>query len=215
MRQSKVLCIVLAILTALFLFTVSIALPILLRPFYYAHITPLALEQRTGLSREEIVTAYNEMMDFCTGRTEIFSTGILPWSQACKTHFADVRTLFLLDLCAAAVTGLRLLGWALTANLHNIRPYRFRKRGFAFWGCAGLGGFVLTLGTFAATNFYRAFLLFHRVFFPGKVNWVFNPYTDAVICILPQAFFRNCALLILLTILLLCSIILLWDTRKP
>ena len=52
----------------------SIAAPIVCRPFYYAHIGPLELEAHTGLSREEIKTAYNEMLDYCLGEEE-FSTG--------------------------------------------------------------------------------------------------------------------------------------------
>ena len=44
---------------ALVLLTGSVALPILVRPFYYAHIEPLGLERKSGLSREEIVRAYD------------------------------------------------------------------------------------------------------------------------------------------------------------
>lgn len=214
MRQSKLLSVILATATAVFLLTGSIALPILLRPFYYAHITPLALEQTSGLDRGQIVTAYDEMMDFCTGRTAEFSTGILPWSAAGREHFVDVRGLFRLDLTTAAISGLFLLGWAPAGKACRIQPYRFRNRGFAFWGCIGLGGFFLIIGTFSAVNFHRAFLLFHRVFFPGKSNWVFYSHTDGIIRILPQAFFRNCALLILITAVLLCCVIILSDLRR-
>lgn len=214
MQQSKCLTIILSILTAVFIFTVSVATPILLRPFYYLQIGPLALEETSGLPREQIICAYNEMMDFCTGRTQTFSTGSLPWSQSGKDHFADVRALFLLDLRAAVVTGLLLLGWTLAGKGSRVQPYRFRKRGFAFWGCVGLGGVFLMIGALAATNFSGAFLLFHRVFFPGKDNWVFDPHTDGVIRILPQVFFRNCAVFILIIMILLCTVIILRDVRK-
>ena len=214
MSQSKLLTIVLAALTAVFVLTVSIAAPILLRPFYYLQIGPLSLEETSGLTREQIICAYDEMVDFCTGRTQTFSTGNLPWSQSGRDHFADVRTLFLLDLCAAVISGLPLLGWALAGKCSSIQPYRFRKRSFAFWGCVGLGGFFLTVGALASLNFSRAFLLFHRVFFPGKDNWVFDPLTDGIIRILPQAFFRNCAVFILMIMVLLCTVIILLDVRK-
>lgn len=214
MRQSKCLAVVLAVLTAVFILSASVAAPIVLRPFYYAHITPLGLEQRTGLSREQIIRAYDEMMDFCTGRRSEFSTGELPWSQSGKAHFADVRNLFLLDLRTAALSGLLLLGWTLVRKRSQVQPYRFMKRGFTFWGSAGLCGTFLTVGALAALDFSRAFVLFHTLFFPGKDNWLFDPRTDAIIRILPQAFFRNCAVLILLLIVAQCTFLILWDVRK-
>ena len=214
MRQSRLLSVSLSILTAVFILTVSIALPILLRPFYYVHMDLLNLEGRTGLSRAQITQAYDEMMDFCIGRTDTFSAGILPWSQAGADHFADVRTLFLLDLRAAILSGLLLLGWTLVRRRCSIRPYRFMKRGFAFWGGVGLGGTFLVVGGLAATNFSRAFVLFHTLFFPGKDNWLFDPYTDPIIRILPQDFFRNCAVFILLLMVLLCALVILLDMRK-
>lgn len=97
MKNSRLLTILLAIAAALVLLTGAIALPILCRPFYYAHIGPLHLTEQTGLTEEEIRTAYDEMLDYCLGAEE-FSTGVLRWSQSGKDHFTDVRGLFLLDL---------------------------------------------------------------------------------------------------------------------
>ena len=74
MKTSKPLAIALAAAAALALFTGAVAAPILCRPFYYAHIGPLELEARTGLTREEIKTAFDEMLDYCLGGEE-FSTG--------------------------------------------------------------------------------------------------------------------------------------------
>ena len=97
-KTSKLLTVLLALTTAVALLTGSIAVPILYRPFYYLQIGPLELEERTGLSEEEIRTAFDEVLDYCTGRTEEFSTGVLAWSESGRDHFTDVRGLFLLDL---------------------------------------------------------------------------------------------------------------------
>ena len=214
MKQNKLLCLFLAAVTALFIFTAAIAIPILLRPFYYAHITPLALEEHTGLSRAQILTAYDEMMDYCTGRTDTFSVGGLSYTQAGRDHFADVRGLFLLDLWTAAVSGAILLGWAVVGSRSPIRPRRFHNRGFLFWGSTGLCVSMLCVGGLAALDFDRAFTLFHALFFPGKDNWLFDPHLDAVINILPQEFFRSCAIFILALILLFSGLCLFLDTRK-
>ena len=97
MKTSKPATVFLAIFIALALLTAAIAAPILCRPFYYAHIGPLKLVERTGLTEEEIKTAFDEMLDYCLGAEE-FSTGVLKWSESGKSHFTDVRVLFLLDL---------------------------------------------------------------------------------------------------------------------
>ena len=211
---SKALSILLAAVTAVFILTVSIAVPILFRPFYYMHIDLLKLDTSTGLSRTQIIRAYDEMMDFCTGQRDTFSTGILPWSQAGRDHFADVRGLFLLDLRAAVYSGLLLLSWTLLRKRSAVRPYRFMKHSFAFWGSAGLCGAFLCVSALAALDFPRAFVLFHTIFFPGKDNWRFDPHTDAIIRILPQAFFRNCAVLILLLIVAICLWLMIRDPGK-
>ena len=213
MKTSKPLCALTAVLTALTLFTAAIAAPILCRPFYYAHIGPMGLEDRTGLTRDEIKTAFNEMLDYCLGADE-FSTGVLRWSESGKAHFTDVRGLFLLDLRALAVSAVLLVVTLLFTWKTGRSPARPLGRGPAFWAGAGLGAVFLLAGALAAPDFDRAFVLFHALFFPGKDNWLFDPATDQIINILPQEFFRNCALLILAILVLGCAALILWDLRR-
>lgn len=215
MKRSKLLCVWAAVLTALILLTAAIAAPILCRPFYYAHIAPLELCERTGLSENEIKTAFDEMMDYCLGAEE-FSTGVLAWSQAGKSHFDDVRSLFLLDLRVLAVSVLLLAATLVLARLTKRRPARLLGRGFPFWAGIGLSGIFLIVGGLAAIDFDRSFVIFHTLFFPGKDNWIFDPRTDEIIQILPQDFFMHCAVLILVLLLLGCLFLILWDLlRRP
>ncbi len=213
MKTSKPLCALLALLTALTLLTAAIAAPILCRPFYYAHIGPLKLEQRTGLTEAEIKTAFNEMLDYCLGAEE-FSTGVLKWSERGKSHFTDVRGLFLLDLQALGVCALALAALLLYVRLSGRAPARPLGHGPAFWAGVGLGGGFLLAGALAALDFDRAFVVFHALFFPGKDNWLFDPSVDQIINILPQEFFRNCAILILALLLAGCAALTLWDLRR-
>lgn len=218
MKTSKSLSVVLSVLIALVVLTGSIAVPLLCRSFYYAHIGPMRLEDY-GLTREEIETAYNEVMDFCLGKREDFSAGVLAFSQSGADHFADVRGLFLLDLrvLKLSVMGLfLLLGWCLGGK---VRPHRFLGRGPGVWAAAGLGVSFLAVGGLAALDFDRAFVVFHGIFFPGKDNWIFDWRTDPVILLLPQDFFRNCALLILALLLAWCAVLIasdrLAEKRRP
>lgn len=210
MKPSKPFSVLLALVLALTLLTGSIAAPILCRPFYYAHIGPLELEARTGLTEEEIRTAFDEMLDYCLGAPE-FSTGVLKWSESGKAHFTDVRALFLLDIrvlaCSLAVLAfLLLLVWQ-----GKQRPALLLGRGPAFWAGAGLDAVFLVVALLAALDFDRAFVVFHAIFFPGKDNWLFDPRQDQIINILPQAFFRNCAILILAILVLGSAALILFD----
>lgn len=214
MKTSKPLCALIALLTALVLLTAAIAAPILCRPFYYAHIGPLKLEERTGLTEGEIKTAFNEMLDYCLGAEE-FSTGVLKWSESGKSHFTDVRVLFLLDLRVMGVSLGLLAAVLLYARLSGRAPARPRGHGPGFWAGAGLGGAFLIVGGLAALDFDRAFVIFHALFFPGKDNWLFGPSVDQIINILPQEFFRNCAVLILAILVLGCAALIVCDLARP
>lgn len=201
MKESKILSVALSIAIAFLVLTAAIAVPILFRPFYYWQIGPLGLEAATGLSRSEIIEAYNQMMNFCIGITHEFSTGVLAWSEWGRSHFVDVRSLFMLDLIVLGVTALGLLAWRVARSRLHIRPYRFAGRTPGFYAGAGLLSVFIVVGLLAATNFSRAFTIFHRLFFPGKENWIFDPAVDQIILILPETFFMNCAILILVLLI--------------
>lgn len=204
MKTSKLLTVVLALTAAVVLLSLSIAVPILCRGFYYAHIDPLKLEEQTGLTRDEIKTAYNEMLDYCLGGEE-FSTGVLRWSETGKAHFTDVRVLFLLDLNILLGSALFLIVLLIGARLGKLRPRPLAGRGPLFWAGVGLAAVFLLVGGLAALDFDRAFVIFHALFFPGKDNWLFDPRFDQIITILPQQFFMNCAILILTILILGCA----------
>ena len=73
---------------------------------------------------------------------------------------------------------------------------------------------MLIAAALAATDFGRAFTVFHGIFFPGKENWLFDPATDPVILLLPEEFFRNCAIAIVASLLLLCLVLILTGRRQ-
>ena len=213
MKSSKPLAVVTALIIALALLTGAVAAPILCRPFYYAHIGPLHLEEQTGLTQEEIKTAFNEMLDYCLGGEE-FSTGVLQWSESGKSHFTDVRGLFQLDLNILACCLGLLAALAFLARRGRQRPACLLGRGPAFWAGAGLGAVFLTVGALATLDFDRAFVVFHALFFPGKTNWLFDPKEDQIINILPQEFFRNCAILILAILVVGCAALVAFDLTR-
>lgn len=199
-----------SILIALVILSGAIALPILFRPFYWWHIEPFGIPEYMGLTAEQIKQAYGEMMDYCMGFSATFSVGVLPFSESGAAHFADVRKLFILDLAVFAVAGIVLLVLCLTDR----KPVRLVGHTPGFWSAVGLGASFLAMGGLVAVDFEKAFTVFHKIFFPGKDNWVFDIHDDPVIHMLPAEFFANCALLIFAVILLSCIGLLLYDRKK-
>ena len=207
----KLLSVFAAFAMALTILTGSIALPLVIRPFYRAQIEPLGIPARSGLTVEQIGAAFDDVMDYCLGKRLDFAAGVLSFSPEGASHFADVRRLFLLDLRVLAVC------MAVLLVLYALR----RKKGLTlcplaghspgFWAGYGLGGALAIAGALAALDFDRAFTVFHSIFFPGKDNWLFDPATDPVILILPEAFFRSCAILILAAVLLCCAALIIAD----
>ena len=212
--KARFLSIFRSVCTALCVLSGSIAVPLLVRPFYYLHIGPLQLEKASGLTAAQIREAYGQMMDYCLGLRDTFAVGVLPFSVEGASHFADVRTLFVLDLAVLALSAAALILLGLYCRHKAVELHRFRGHGPEFWGCVGLGVTFAAIGALAAADFDRFFTLFHALFFSGKDNWLFDPRLDPVIEILPQAFFRNCAIFILALLLTACAVLVLRDRQK-
>ena len=194
--KNKLLTTLLSIFTVLLIISASIALPIYIRPFYYAHIDAYDLTEVTGRTEEEIRAAYDEVLDYLTLPGREFGTGVFKHSEEGKSHFVDCKGLFTLDTVTLIVSFVAVAALSILAA----RKVFKLSRPFGSHVLLTCGGATLTLfavlGLVIATNFDAAFVVFHKLFFPGKDNWIFNSRTDEIIRALPQEFFANCALLI-------------------
>lgn len=185
-------------IVALFLLilTVSIGLPIYVRPFFYAHIDALALPEQSGFTREEIIEAYDEVLDYLTIPGKPFGTGVMPHSEEGASHFADCKILFDLNGTVLILSFVSIFILLVLRKKNKIKLLGFGR--FSAGICSALAATLipLILGGLAAIDFDRAFDIFHAIFFPGKVNFIFYPDEDPIIRILPVTFFRNCGILI-------------------
>ena len=210
--MKRVLSVVCMICVCLFLLTASIGLPIYIRPFYYAHIGAYDLEGLSGYTENEIREAYDEVLDYLTLPGKEFGTGMIPHSADGRDHFVDCKGLF--DLNASILLGSGAVLAVLAAMRKKWGPYRLGKHSAAFWAAVLSVTLPVIIGALAAMDFDRAFVVFHSLFFPGKTNWVFDWYADPIIRVLPQEFFRNCAILIGLGLVTMAGGILVWESRK-
>ena len=198
----------------LFILTSSIGLPIYVRGFYYAHISGFQLPKQSGYTYEEIKQAYDEVLDYLTIPGKKFSTGVMPFSEEGAAHFADCKVLFDLNATVLILSSIALL--VLFFLRRKVGPYRLFRKPAAVWSAVGVIVIPVVVGALAAMDFDRAFVVFHHIFFPGNENWMFNPYTDAIIRVLPQDFFMHCAILIGVGVVLQALIILVcYFATKP
>lgn len=196
----------------LLVITLAIAVPILCRGFYYWHIDLLDLEETTGFTREVMVEAFDQMMDYCVLGAE-FGTGTLPISADGEAHFADVAALFRLNflLCGASIL---LLAVSTLSPLRKRPVARPLGRGWRFWGGIVPVAIFTLLGIAALWDFSALFTCFHQVFFLGKTNWLFDPRLDMIINILPETYFMHCGFLIVGVLLLLSAALAVSDFIK-
>ena len=192
---------------AILVITFSIGLPIYFRPFYYAQIDYLEIEEYSGADRETIVEAYDELLDYLTIPGKEFGTGKFLYSESGKSHFVDCKALFDLNLYAMLISlaGIVVIFLLVGMGVVNLSQPFGMNVGFSS-GVFTLGGFAL-IGGIVAIDFDAAFKVFHKIFFPGKSNWLFSWYDDQIIRILPEEFFMNCAILILVSIITLCALL--------
>ncbi len=189
---SVILCLALMI----FIFTFSVSLPIYFRPFYYMQIESLDLVEVTGYSAAEIREAYDEMLDYLTLPGREFSTGVFQYSESGKAHFEDCRLLFSLNHWGLVVSGLIIVVICILRYTKVLKLSIWNGGGLPLIAGSSLLGLSCVVAIGAGANFSWAFAMFHKIFFPGKDNWIFDWRVDEIIMALPSTFFLNCAVFI-------------------
>jgi integral membrane protein (TIGR01906 family) len=177
-------------------------------------IEPLGLEEETGYTYDEIKEGYDEVLDFLTRPGGEFSAGVFEFSEEGASHFEDCKVLFTLNGVVLIVSSVLIAVLLILRRKGIYNPTTVFKRAPRYYsGIATLVGFAV-IGVLAATNFDNAFRIFHKIFFPGKDNWMFNPYTDEIIMAMPQQFFMNCAILTVVSIITISTVFILTSKNK-
>lgn len=181
-----------AIVIALFIISLAVVFVLYFRPLYYLDINLFHLDAASGRSAEVVRRNYEALVDylFFWNRGNLFLPDF-SMSEHGRIHFADCKVIFdvIQILCLAA--GIAVLAGALRRK-HTARCLRI----------AGVLTIALpaALGALAAFQWERLFVAFHRILFRNDY-WLFDPAVDPVILILPDGFFFQCAVVILVIIL--------------
>jgi integral membrane protein (TIGR01906 family) len=176
------------------------------RPLYYFDLDYLNIPEQSGYSREEIVKNYDVLVDYLrpSYKGELhFPT--FPMSAEAKQHFVEVKDLFTaMNYIMYAAIILSILGIIIYIIKRNNR--------FLKWASIFLILLPVLLAVPFAVNFDKTFDIFHMIFFRNDY-WLFDPTTDPIINVLPQAFFMHAGMLIL-SIITLGSLLLYIIYRK-
>ena len=204
--KNKLLTILFGISIFLLIVSFSIALPIYCRFFYYLQINTLNLPKNTGYDYSTIKTAFDDVMNYLTLPWCEFGTGSLSYTTEGKAHFADCKGLFMLDTVVLIISFVLVLVFAILERKNILKFNRPFGMHVAFTSSISIFGFFIILIGLVSIDFEKAFVIFHKIFFPGKDNWQFTQ-ADEIINILPQQFFMNCAILIASSIVIICILI--------
>lgn len=210
MNKTRVIKWLTAISLFLFILSVSILFVIFYRPLYSMAIGWFDIESMTGLSKLQLESNYQQLMDYLTKPwvSQLVMTNF-PSSEQGLFHFHEVKRLFMVDYVVVVVTlGIVYYGakwlqkegklWLLLNPLKLLLMLPF---------------VVLTMVVFF---FDSLFVLFHKVFFNNDA-WIFDVRTDPVIAALPQDFFLVCfaAVFILLMLGLFLAHTAIKNSLKP
>lgn len=194
LQRDKIRAFVSGLTGMLFLISVSVILTLSCRSLYKADMKHLHLAEETGYPEEEILANYDELIDYNLSpfhRELKFPT--FPMSEEAKIHFEEVKVIFQGFLYLMLISGVLLAGIVIWMN---------KKKDWLFLKYAGISSIAIPifLGALIALNWEKVFVTFHELIFRNDY-WLFDPATDPVILVLPDAYFMHCAVMILAIVL--------------
>ena len=175
----------------LMVFLISAAVVIALNciPLYVFDVRHLGLAEASGLSEDTLLQNYRILIDYNNlwgAKTLEFPDFAM--SEAGRTHFAEVRTVFLAFEIALPISFVLVLLAVFLSRLWE--DPRYLK-----WGGIFTLLIPVILGIFSLLDWETTFIKFHQIVFRNDL-WIFDPKTDPIINVLPEEFFLHEALLI-------------------
>ncbi len=170
---------------------VSVTITLNFRPLYYLDMKLLHISDASGYANDVIRKNYDVLIDY----NNIWYTGSLNFpdfamSESGRIHFEEVKKVF----------GVFEYGAFVLLPISSILIVLAKKKhiGSVFWAAGIFSiGIPAALGVLIAANWEWVFVTFHKMVFQNDY-WLFDPYTDPIILVLPDEFFMHCAALILL-----------------
>ena len=160
----------------------------------------------TGFTHDELRTATNSILaDLVVGPPDFGVTvrGVPVLNERERAHMRDVRSVF---AGFAVLAGLAAVG--LVAAYVGARRLGHPERAWSAIrsGARGLMVGVVVAGFVAFFAFDAAFEVFHQLFFPGG-TYTFNPATDRLVQLFPDAFWSETTMAVGAVVLVLSLLV--------
>ena len=199
---SKILSLIIALFSFIFLLLLSVWIVTYKLPNYYKYeFEKYKVYENIGISLDDLLIVNNQMLNYLIDKKESLSdiTSTINGKQNVNffnereiAHMEDVKELFL--------SGLRIIFICIILNIILlIILFILSKRKILIYLANGmlLGSVVflsilLILGFIISTDFTRYFILFHKIFFTNDL-WILDPTTDRLINMVPEGFFIDTA----------------------
>ena len=188
-RNSVLLGVIIGLLLLVFMTALAVGLLLSNNLLYRLDMALLDIPETSGLPEEVILRNYNAVKNYLSPfSNDDFVMPDLPASVEGVNHFGDAK---------AVINALYIAG-GVSLVLIVLLMLVFRKRmGVKTLRSAAVTSFLVPLaaGTAALADFDSFFVIFHEIFFRND-DWLFDPFTDPVINILPIEYFLHCAITI-------------------
>ena len=199
----KALSILLSLILTLTLISLAVVLTLACKPLYYLDIHALHIPETTGYTISEIKANYDAVIDYSLsfGKASL-ECPTFPMSEGGRIHFEEVKNIFNLFKYMA------IFG-TLAGAAGILRQRRKQSYGYLKLTAILTVSLPAVIGATVALNWDWAFGTFHELAFNNDY-WLFDPVTDPVINILPDAYFLHCAVMILVLVILgslICGLI--------
>lgn len=199
----KAWSILLSLILTLTLISLAVVLTLACKPLYYLDIHALHIPETTGYTISEIKANYDAVIDYSLsfGNAPLeFPT--FPMSEGGRIHFEEVKNIFNLFKYIA------IFG-TLTGAAGILRQRRKQSYGYLKLTAILTVALPAVIGATVALNWDWTFAAFHELALNNDY-WLFDPATDPIINILPDAYFLHCAVMILVLVILgslICGLI--------
>lgn len=171
-----------------------------LRELYYYDMEYMKLNQISGFKLDRIRTNYDLLMDYCNPFTNIeLKFDGLRVTEEAMGHFKRVK----LMIQVIIFTGIPSV---IVSTVLVVKKYKDMDTDFFRY--AVLTMFIIPMLIIVSTisDWSSTFHNFHKLFFIGDY-WTFSWFDDEIIRILPDEYFKQCAVIIIALLFIGCVVI--------
>lgn len=174
--------------------------------YYQQEYEKYSVAEKLNMEMEDIMNVTEEMMAYLRGNRENLVVDTVVngaeqefFNESEISHMEDVQELFIAGI-QGRIRCLILLAIVIAVLLvSKVQWVKIFSKSYQYT-VVGVGVLVGIVGALFATDFYKYFEIFHKIFFEVD-TWIFDPNTSLMINMLPEGLFYDMTLRIVMIFL--------------